>query len=109
MSNATQFEADYSELSADITAKIGRIPSLFGKDKHDMVSCVSSIYFMRSDHVHTYIYNIHYTLYSLTTRKSFTSSHLRVVSEVEIGDLTLLITTFTSPKINPTLTTIPLF
>ena len=55
MSNATQFEADYSELSADITAKIGRIPSLFGKDKHDMVSCVSSIYFMHSDHVHTYI------------------------------------------------------
>ena len=38
MSNATQYEQDYSELSADITAKIGRIPSLFGKDKHDMVS-----------------------------------------------------------------------
>ncbi|XP_063691591.1 vesicle transport through interaction with t-SNAREs homolog 1A-like [Bolinopsis microptera] len=43
MSNATQFEADYSELSADITAKIGRIPSLFGKDKHDMVGEVEGL------------------------------------------------------------------
>ena len=68
MSNATQFEADYSELSADITAKIGRIPSLFGKDKHDMVSCVSSIYFMRSDHVHTYIYNTLYTIQPHNTK-----------------------------------------
>ena len=38
MSHATQFEQDYSELSADITSKIGRIPSLVGKDKHDLVS-----------------------------------------------------------------------
>ena len=43
MSQATQYEQDYSELSADITAKIGRIPSLFGKDKHDMVGEVEGL------------------------------------------------------------------
>lgn len=43
MSHATQFEQDYSELSADITAKIGRIPSLVGKEKHDLVGDVEGL------------------------------------------------------------------
>lgn len=43
MANASQFEQDYSELSADITAKIGRIPSLFGKVKHDLVGEVEGL------------------------------------------------------------------
>ena len=36
-SMASQYEQEYSVLSADITAKIGRIPNLFGKEKHDLV------------------------------------------------------------------------
>ena len=46
MANASQFEQDYSELSADITAKIGRIPSLFGKVKHDLVSEISRMIYI---------------------------------------------------------------
>ena len=37
MAGASNFEREYSEISADITAKIGRIPHLFGKEKNDLV------------------------------------------------------------------------
>jgi len=43
MATASQFERDYSVLSADITAKIGKIPNLFGKDKHDLTGEVERL------------------------------------------------------------------
>eukprot|EP00116_Pleurobrachia_bachei_P009509 sb/3469771/ len=40
MAGASNFEREYSEISADITAKIGRIPHLFGKEKNDLIGDV---------------------------------------------------------------------